>query len=138
MYASFKTLPLLFKFFVFIPALYLRYFLIKKVRKNAANKFIVTLDNLSIRIRKNEKEVMSGKILSCKIKVVNDKLVYLDIKTKEDSISFKARPKEYKTITGNTSLNPFGTGTISDMKTVLALGRQIKNTIKNTIIEEMS
>ncbi len=130
MYASFKNSPLLFRVFVFVPALCLTYFLIKKIRKNAANKFIVNLDNLNIRIRKNEKEVISGKILSCKIKASNDRLVHIDIKTGEGNISFRARPKEYKTVTGNTSFNPFGTVTISDMETVSALGRKIKNTVE--------
>ena len=40
MYASFRSAPLLFRAFVFVPALYLTYFLIKKARKNAANKFV--------------------------------------------------------------------------------------------------
>ena len=135
-YASFRSAPLLFRAFVFVPALYLTYFLIKKARKNAANKFVVNLDELSIRIWKNEKEVVSGKILSCKIKASNDKLVHVDIGTEEDNISFRARPKEYRTITGNTSFNPFGTGTVSDMETVLALGVKIKNTIEKQVLDD--
>ena len=127
---SFKDFPLLLRSLVFITLLYLMYFLINKLREYIANKFVVTLDNLYISILKNENEIMSGKLMSCKIKVSNDKLVHIDIKTEQDSISLRARPKEYKSITGNSSFNPFGTGTKSDMEDLLALGRKIQNAIE--------
>ena len=107
------------------------YFLIKNIQKNTTNNFVVYLDNLSIKILKNETEIMSGEIIYCKIKSSNDKLVHIDIKTEEDKITLIARPKVYTTITGNTSYNPFGTGTVSDMKTILTLGRKIQTNIKS-------
>ena len=127
---SFKNSHILIRLFAFVPALYLMYFLIKKLRKYISNKFVVYWDNLNIRICKNEKEIISGKALYCNIKVSNDKLVHIDIKTEQGSISFRARPKEYKTLTGKLSFNPFGTATESEMKSLLALGRKIQNTIE--------
>ena len=126
-----KNSSLTLRYLVFIIALSLMYFLIKNIQKNTTNDFVVYLDNLSIKILKNETEIMSGEIIYCKIKSSNDKLVHIDITTEEDKITLIARPKVYTTITGNTSYNPCGTGTVSDMETLLTLGRTIQINIKN-------
>ena len=55
------------RYLVFITALSLMYFLIKNIQKNTTNDFVVYLDNLSIKILKNETEIMSGEIIYCKI-----------------------------------------------------------------------
>ena len=53
---------------------------------------------------------------------------YLGIDNRK--ISFILRPKEYKTITGATSFNPFGISDISDMSRLLTLGREVHELIE--------
>lgn len=106
------------------------YLIIKKIRKTVSKKIIVYIDKLNIRVVENEKEIMVGKILFCKIKSNHDKLVKVDIGIDNRKISFISRPKEYKTITGATSFNPFGISDISDMAQLLTLGREVQDLIE--------
>ena len=126
---TYKVHPL-FKFLVFLPSLVISYLIIKKIRKSVSKKFIVYIDKLNIRVVENEKEIMAGKILFCKIKSNHDKLVKIDIGIDNRKISFISRPKEYKTITGATSFNPFGISDISDMSRLLTLGREVQELIE--------
>ena len=64
---TYKIHPL-FKFLVFLPAFVISYLIMKKIRKSVAKKFIVYIDKINIRVVENEKEIMAGKILFCKIK----------------------------------------------------------------------
>ena len=126
---TYKIHPL-FKFLVFLPSLVISYLIIKKIRKSVSKKFIVYIDKLNIRVLENEKEIMAGKILFCKIKSNYDKLLKVDIGIDNRKISFISRPKEYKTITGATSFNPFGISDISDMSRLLTLGREVQELIE--------
>ena len=126
---TYKVHPL-FKFLVFLPSLVISYLIIKKIRKSVAKKFIVYIDKINIRVVENEKEIMAGKILFCKIKSNHDKLLKVDIGLDNRKISFISRPKEYKTITGATSFNPFGISDISDMSRLLILGREVQELIE--------
>lgn len=108
--------------------LYMSYLLMKEIRERLINKYVVELDKKNIRIWESGKEIMSGPVSSCKIKTKGNartSAVIVDIHTNTDKISLRARPKEYTTITGRTSFNPFGTGSSSDMNILLALGRKI-------------
>ena len=126
---TYKVHPL-FKFLVFLPSLVISYLIIKKNRKSVAKKFIVYIDKLNIRVVENEKEIMAGKILFCKIKSNHEKLIKVDIGIDNRKISFISRPKEYKTITGATSFNPFGISDISDMNQLLTLGKDVQDIIE--------
>ena len=126
---TYKVHPL-FKFLVFLPAFVISYLIIKKIRKSVAKKFIVYIDKLNIRILENEKEIIAGKISFCKIKSNHDKLLKVDIGIDNRKVSFISRPKEYKTITGATSFNPFGISDISDMSRLLTLGREVHELIE--------
>lgn len=126
---TYKVHPL-FKFLVFSPSLVISYLIIKKIRKSVSKKFIVYIDKLNIRVLENKKEIMAGKILFCKIKSNHDKLVKVDIGIDNRKISFISRLKEYKTITGATSFNPFGISDISDMSRLLILGREVQDLIE--------
>lgn len=110
---------------MFLPGLILSYFIINKIRNKCSKRFIVYLDELDIAVTENENEIMRGKVIFCNLTVVKDKAVMLDIAAGEGKISFRARPKEYKSITGNLSFNPFGTSNIEDMEQLMALGREI-------------
>ena len=126
---TYKAHPL-FKFLVFLPAFVISYLIMKKIRKSVSKKFIVYIDKLNIRVLENTKEIMAGKILFCKIKSNHDKLVKVDIGIDNRKISFISRLKEYKTITGATSFNPFGISDISDMSRLLTLGREVQELIE--------
>ena len=67
---------------------------------------------------------MAGKILFCKIKLNHDKLVKVDIGIDNRKISFISRPKEYKTVTGTTSFNPFG---IDDRSEERRVGKECRS-----------
>ena len=126
---TYKAHPL-FKFLVFFPAFVISYLIMKKIRKSVSKKFIVYIDKLNIRVLENKKEIMAGKISFCKIKSNHDKLVKVDIGIDNRKISFISRLKEYKTITGATSFNPFGISDISDMSRLLTLGREVQELIE--------
>jgi hypothetical protein len=126
---TYKIHPL-FKFLVFLPAFVISYLIMKKIRKSVAKKFIVYIDKINIRVVENEKEIIAGKISFCKIKSNHDKLLKVDIGIDNRKISFISRPKEYKTITGATSFNPFGISDISDMSRLLTLGREVQELIE--------
>ncbi len=114
---------------IFLPGILLTYLILKKVRNKSYKKFVVCLDKLSIVVRENGNEVMRGKILFCDLKVRENKFVKLDIVTEKEKVSFRARPMEYKTVTGNTSFNPFGTSDAEDMGQLRALGREINRSL---------
>ena len=124
---TYKVHPL-FKVLVFLPAFIISYLIIKEIHKSASKKFIVYIDKLNIRVLENE--IMAGNISFCKIKSDHDKLVKVDIGIDNRKVSFISRPKEYKTITGATSFNPFGISDISDMAQLLTLGKEVKDLIE--------
>lgn len=126
---SLKDKPLLLSI-MFLPGLFLAYLIINKNRNKCRKEFIVYLDELDIAVMEDGNEVMKGRVLFCHIKVVENKSVMLDIETREEKISFRARPREYKTVTGNTSFNPFGTSDANDMEQLTGLGREINRRLE--------
>lgn len=79
----------------------------------------------------NEEEIISGVVSFCEIKNkkynVGGRALSVDIYTDTDEIKFRTRCKEYKKITGISTRNPFGTSELSDLETLLSLGRKIQN-----------
>ena len=79
----------------------------------------------------NEEEIISGVVSFCEIKNkkynVGGRALSVDIYTDTDEIKFRTRCKEYKKITGVSTRNPFGTSELSDLETLLSLGRKIQN-----------
>lgn len=110
---------------LFLPGLYMSYLLAGKIRKSVTKDFFIQLDKLDISIRANGNEVMHDEVLSCEIKAAHDKLARVDIYTETDEISFRARPYQYKTITGHLSFNIFGTSSLSDMEKLLEMGEAV-------------
>ena len=79
----------------------------------------------------NEEEIISGVVSFCEIKNkkynVGGRALSVDIYTDTDEIKFRTRCKKYKKITGVSTRNPFGTSELSDLETLLSLGRKIQN-----------
>lgn len=103
----------------------------RKLQELLSKKYVVELDGNNIRIWGNGKEVMSGTVIFCEIdynkQKVGDKALRVDIYTHTDKIKFRARSKHFKTIEGEYTWNPLGTGEVSDIETLLSLGRKLKN-----------
>ena len=103
----------------------------RKLQELLSKKYVVELDGNNIRIWGNGKEVMSGTVIFCEIdynkQKVGDKALQVDIYTHTDKIKFRARSKQFRTIEGEYTWNPLGTGEVSDIETLLSLGRKLKN-----------
>ena len=105
----------------------------RKLQELLSKKYVVELDGNNIRIWGNGKEVMSGTVIFCEIdynkQKVGDKALQVDIYTHTDKIKFRARSKQFRTIEGEYTWNPLGTGEVSDIETLLSLGRKLKEVV---------
>lgn len=105
----------------------------RKLQELLSKKYVVELDGNNIRIWGNGKEVMSGTVIFCEIdynkQKVGDKALRVDIYTHTDKIKFRARSKQVRTIEGEYTWNPLGTGEVSDIESLLALGRKLKEVV---------
>lgn len=103
----------------------------EKTTRTLFKKYVVELDGNNIRIWGNDKEIMSGTVIFCEIdynkQKVGDKALRVDIYTHTDKIKFRARSKHVRTIEGEYTWNPLGTGEVSDIESLLALGRKLKD-----------
>ena len=105
----------------------------RKLQELLSKKYVVELDGNNIRIWGNGKEVMTGTVIFCEIDYnklkVGDKALQVDIYTHTDKIKFRARSKRFRTIEGEYTWNPLGTGEVSDIETLLSLGRKLKEVV---------
>jgi len=109
------------------------FLLARKLQELFSKKYVVELDGNNIRIWGNDKEIMSGTVIFCEIdynkQKVGDKALQVDIYTHTDKIKFRARSKQFRTIEGEYTWNPLGTGEVSDIETLLSLGRKLKEVV---------
>ena len=121
----------LFKSLTIVLILGVCFLLARKLQELLSKKYVVELDGNNIRIWGNGKEVMSGTVIFCEIdynkQKVGDKALQVDIYTHTDKIKFRARSKQFRTIEGEYTWNPLGTGEVSDIETLLSLGRKLKD-----------
>ena len=107
------------------------FLLARKLQELFSKKYVVELDGNNIRIWGNGKEVMSGTVIFCEIdynkKKVGDKALRVDIYTHTDKIKFRARCRQIRTTKGEYTWNPLGTGEVSDIESLLSLGRKLKD-----------
>ena len=107
------------------------FLLARKLQELFSKKYVVELDGNNIRIWGNDKEIMSGTVIFCEIdynkQKVGDKALRVDIYTHTDKIKFRARSKHFKTIEGEYTWNPLGIGEVSDIESLLSLGRKLKD-----------
>lgn len=129
----FKSYPVFLYLLVFV-SLGGSVILVKKIQKNLVKNYVAELYGKNIRIWGNGEEVISGVVSFCKINHKKHKMgaraLSVDIYTDTDKIKFRVRAKEYKKITVSSACNPLGTSELSDIKTLLSLGRKIKNTLE--------
>ena len=103
----------------------------RKLQELLSTKYVVELDGNNIRIWGNGTEVMSGTVIFCEIdynkQKVWDTALRVGIYTHTDKIKFRARSKHIRTIEGEYTWNPLGTGEVSDIESLLSLGRKLKD-----------
>ena len=123
----------LFKSLTIVLILGTCFLLARKLQELLSKKYVVELDGNNIRIWGNDKEIMSGTVIFCEIdynkQKVGDKALRVDIYTHTDKIKFRARSKQFRTIEGEYTWNPLGTGEVSDIETLLSLGRKLKEVV---------
>ena len=123
----------LFKSLTIVLIIGVCFLLARKLQELLSKKYVVELDGNNIRIWGNGKEVMSGTVIFCEIdynkQKVGDKALQVDIYTHTDKIKFRARSKQFRTIEGEYTWNPLGTGEVSDIETLLSLGRKLKEVV---------
>ncbi|MDY6062584.1 MAG: hypothetical protein SPI53_02135 [Erysipelotrichaceae bacterium] len=107
--------------------------LTKKIQKSLVKNYIVELYGNNIRMFSNGSEIISGVVLFCKINNQDYKgrarFLGVNINTDDGKIKFRLRVKEYKNIIGVYNENPLGTSELSDIESLLSLGRKINSII---------
>lgn len=98
----------------------------KKLLGTVTKNFTVQLDNLAITVWADGQKVLHGDISDCEI-TDRKAEVRVDVYTRTDKISFRARPARVKAILTNVySPNPFGACSPEDMEELLSLGKAIQ------------
>ncbi len=104
--------------------------LIKKIQQSLTKDYTVEIYSDSIRVWQGSEELLSGEIIDCKASIkmdeMNAKSVNLDIYTDSGNVKFRARAKEFRTITGVKTSNPLGTSEMRDMDEIYSLAQKIR------------
>lgn len=104
--------------------------LIKKIQQSLIKDYIVEIYSDNIRVWQGSEELLSGKIIDCRASIkmdeMNAKSVNLDIYTDSGNVKFRARAKEFRTITGVKTSNPLGTSEMRDMDEIYSLAQKIR------------
>ena len=124
-----KTHQILFILIIFACVNY-SFYIAKKMQSRFVKDYIVILDGSEVTILCDNKEILSGTVVSCKLKDVESKFfakaASLDIFTDYEDIKLRARAREGGSLL-SPNWNPFATGSISDVDVLLSLGRRIEN-----------
>lgn len=126
--AFFKAYPL-FLILMLLLVFYLVSLLLKKLQGRLIKNYIAELDEKSIRLWMNGNEALSDEITFCNIKAANERLINIVIGTRHNKISFRARPKKFKSLTGTWQWNCFGTSDSSDMESLLLMAGDINSAL---------
>ncbi len=104
------------------------FYIAKKFQSRFVKDYTVTLDGSEVTILCDDIEILSGTVVSCKFKGSGSKFfakaASLDIFTDYEDIKLRARAREGGSLL-SPNWNPFATGSISDVDTLLSLGRRL-------------
>ena len=106
--------------------------LFQKIKEKLVKHYSVELEETKIKIFENGNEMVQGQISGCDTKdhsSMSVKSLRADFYVDDSKISFRVRPKTYKTIQGSTSGNLFGTGSLSDIEELVSLCEEIKGVV---------
>ena len=109
------------------------FYIAKKFQSRFVKDYTVTLDGSEVTILCDDIEILSGTVVSCKFKGSGSKFfakaTSLDIFTDYEDIKLRARAREGGSLL-SPNWNPFATGSISDVDTLLLLGRRIDDVLE--------
>lgn len=126
-----KSHPVLLLLFIFL-LLAVANVLFQKIKEKLVKHYSVELEETKIKIFENGNEMVQGQISGCYTKdnsSMSVKSLRADFYVDDSKISFRVRPKTYKTIQGSTSGNLFGTGSLSDIEELAPLCKDIKSVV---------
>ncbi len=126
-----KSHPVLLLLFIFL-LLAVANVLFQKIKEKLVKHYSVELEETKIKIFENGNEMVQGQISGCYTKdnsSMSVKSLRADFYVDDSKISFRVRPKTYKTIQGSTSGNLFGTGSLSDIEELASLCKDIKSVV---------
>nr|WP_298874646.1 hypothetical protein [uncultured Mogibacterium sp.] len=91
-------------------------------------EYTVELDGSEVTILCDDKEILSGTVVSCKFKDVKSKFfakaASLDIFTGDEKIQLRSRAREAQSLL-SPNWNPFATGSITDVDALISLGNKL-------------
>ena len=126
-----KSHPVLLLLFIFL-LLAVANVLFQIIKEKLVKHYSVELEETKIKIFENGNEMVRGQISGCYTKdnsSMSVKSLRADFYVDDSKISFRVRPKTYKTIQGSTSGNLFGTGSLSDIEELASLCKDIKGVV---------
>ena len=127
-----RSHPVLFVLTIFVFVNF-SFHIASKMQSKFVKEYTVELDGSEVTILCDDKEILSGTIVSCKFKGSSSKFfakaASLDIFTDYEDIKLRARAKESESLL-SPNWNPFATGSISDVDVLLSLGRRIENMLE--------
>lgn len=132
-----KSHPVLLLLFIFA-LLAIANILFQKIKETLVKHYRVELDGTKIKIFENGNEMVQGQISDCHTKDnsrMSVKSLRADFYIDDEKISFRVRPKAYKTIQGSTSGNLFGTGSLLDIEELAFLCEEIKAVVGKWRVE---
>lgn len=110
------------------------FYIAKKFQSRFVKDYTVILDGSEVTILCDDIEILSGTVVSCNFKSSGSKFfskaASLDISTDIGEIKLRARARGGESLL-SPNWNPFATGSISDVDTLLSLGRRIENMLED-------
>ena len=109
------------------------FYIAKKFQSRFVKDYTFILDVSEVTILCDDMEILSGTVVSCNFKGSGSKFfskaASLDIFTDNEDIKLRTRAREGESLL-SPNWNPFATGSISDVDTLLLLGRRIDDVLE--------
>ena len=128
-----RSHPVIFILIIFVCVNY-SFYIAKKFQSRFVKDYTAILDGSEVTILCDDMEILSGTVVSCNFKGSGSKFfskaASLDIFTDNEDIKLRARASVGESLL-SPNWNPFATGSISDVDTLLSLGRRIENMLED-------
>ena len=126
-----RSHPVIFILIIFVCVNY-SFYIAKKFQSRFVKDYTFILDVSEVTILCDDMEILSGTVVSCNFKGSKffSKAASLDIFTDNEDIKLRTRAREGESLL-SPNWNPFATGSISDVDTLLSLGRRIENMLED-------
>ncbi len=122
-----RSHPVLFVLTIFVFVNF-SFHIASKMQSKFVKEYTVELDGSEVTILCDDKEILSGTVVSCKFKDVKSKFfakaASLDIFTGDEKIQLRSRAREAQSLL-SPNWNPFATGSITDVDALISLGNKL-------------